>query len=383
MSLDYNSLLLATGFSAGCLGVTLLGSWVAARSERFLLTWACGTFCVVATVFTYSAYAEYRDNALLIATYIFLTGGFAFVYGAAYQFRTRRLPMPRVLLAVIIPTVIAIPAFVMEWNGVTIILMNVFATTLLLLTALEHARNYKEAPTPVLALTVLYSLVGLSFALCAAVLIADGKLVIAGPPQNWAETVNLIACIAGLSSIGALSFGLNQWRLAQVHKKEATTDALTGLLNRRALFDRYSNRVIGPDTAVVLFDLDMFKAINDRYGHAVGDEVLKMFARQIELHSRTTDAAVRLGGEEFALVLDGVKPGVAERIAENIRTAFSTHDIHIDGGTIRATVSAGIAFGTEGGLSLDAVLNASDKALYAAKHEGRNRVSVSNYLWAV
>lgn len=383
MSLDYNSLLLATGFSAGCLGVTLFGSWVAARTERFLLTWACGAFCVVATAFAYSAYAEYKTNALLIATYVFLTAGFAFVYGAAYQFRARRLPIPRVVLAVLIPTIIATPSFVMEWNAVTIILMNVFATILLSLTALEYVRNYKEAPTPVLALAVLYSLIGLSFALCAGVLIADGKLIVDGPPQNWAETANLITCIAGLSSIGALSFGLNQWRLAQVHKKEATTDALTGLLNRRALFDRYSNRVVGPDTAAVLFDLDMFKAINDRYGHAAGDEVLKVFARQVELHCRTTDAAARLGGEEFALVLEGVKPGAAERIAENIRTAFGTHDISVDGGTIRGTVSAGIAFGTEGGLSLDAVLNASDKALYAAKHEGRNRVSVSNYLWAV
>ena len=383
MSLDYNSLLLATGFSAGCLGVTLLGSWVAARTERFLLSWACGAFCIVATVFTYSAYAEYNAHGLLIATYMFLTGGFALVYGAAYQFRAHRLPIPRVLLAVLIPTVVAIPGIVMEWNAVTIILMNVFATILLLLTALEYVRNYKEAPTPVLALAVLYSLIGLSFALCATVLIADGKLVIAGPPQNWAETVNLIACIAGLGSIGALSFGLNQWRLAQVHKKEATTDALTGLLNRRALFDRYNNKAIGPGTAAILFDLDMFKSINDRYGHAAGDEVLKVFARQMELHCRTTDAAARLGGEEFALVLEGVKPGTAERIAENIRTAFGACDINVDGGTIRGTVSAGVAVGTETGLSLDAVLNASDKALYAAKHEGRNRVSVSNYLWAV
>ena len=93
-----------------------------------------------------------------------------------------------------------------------------------------------------------------------------------------------------MTGIGALSLALNQGRIARHHQLEAQTDALTGLLNRRALFDLHGKTPIGAFTAVVVFDLDGFKAINDQYGHAAGDEVLKVFAAELDGQpaSRTT-----------------------------------------------------------------------------------------------
>jgi diguanylate cyclase (GGDEF)-like protein len=111
-----------------------------------------------------------------------------------------------------------------------------------------------------------------------------------------------------MTGIGALSLALNQGRLARHHRRDALTDPLTGLLNRRALFDMHGNVPVGAFTAVVVFDLDNFKAINDEFGHAAGDEVLRVFAAELAGNLRQTDVAARMGGEEFALVLKRTVP---------------------------------------------------------------------------
>ncbi len=126
--------------------------------------------------------------------------------------------------------------------------------------------------------------------------------------------------------------------------------------------------------AVVVFDLDGFKAINDRFGHAAGDEVLKVFAEELSGNLRPTDVAARMGGEEFALVLKRTLPEMVEGTAERIRMAFAARAIETETGRLNCTVSAGFAFGSSEGLSFDKVLSAADKALYAAKRGGRNRV---------
>jgi diguanylate cyclase (GGDEF)-like protein len=158
---------------------------------------------------------------------------------------------------------------------------------------------------------------------------------------------------------------------------------LTGLLNRRALFDLYGQRSFGPLMAVIVFDIDRFKSVNDQHGHATGDLVLKLFAQELSTGLRAYDTVARLGGEEFALVLDNALPGRAEQIAERVRAAFAAREVTVDGKPFACTVSAGIALGTAEGVGFDSVLSAADKALYAAKRNGRNRVEVAVYLHAV
>ncbi|TIV65880.1 MAG: GGDEF domain-containing protein, partial [Mesorhizobium sp.] len=131
---------------------------------------------------------------------------------------------------------------------------------------------------------------------------------------------------------------------------------------------------VGAFMAVVVFDLDGFKAINDRFGHAAGDEVLKIFAEELSGNLRPTDVAARLGGEEFALVLKRTLPEMVEGTAEQIRMAFAARTIETETGRLNCTVSAGFALGSNEGVSFDKVLSAADKALYAAKRGGRNRV---------
>ncbi|NLR98829.1 GGDEF domain-containing protein [Rhizobium sp. P38BS-XIX] len=383
MLVDYNSLLLALGVSASCLAVTLVGSWFSRRPDTFLLTCSAGLVPLVVGIFIYGSYVDHPKPIFAILTFVLFFIGFPTIWVAGHQFRTRRLSKIRFFVSSVIGIVASVGPMLAGYDGLAFMADNVVVTILLLLTAREYWMSRREAPTPLYGITALYTMTAISFALCAAVLIADGKLVLGHAPDNWAEDFSLAVCIAGMTGIGALSLALHQWRQAALHRQEAITDSLTGLLNRRALFDLYGHRSFGPSMAVIIFDIDRFKAINDQHGHAAGDRVLKLFGEELSFGLRSSDTVARLGGEEFALVLDNTLPGRAEQVAERVRDAFAAQAINIDEKSFVCTVSAGVATGTVNGVGFDSVLRAADKALYEAKRNGRNRVEVAAYLHAV
>lgn len=383
MLVDYNSLLLALGVSASCLAVTLVGSWFSRRPDTFLLTCSAGLVPLVGGILIYGAYVDKPRPIYAILTFVLFFIGFATIWVAGHQFRTRRLSKARFLFGCLGGIAVSVGPMLAGYDGLAFIGDNVVVSLLLLLTAREYWLSRHEAPTPLYGIAALYTMTAISFALCAAVLIADGKLVLGHAPDNWAEDFSLAVCIAGMTGIGALSLALHQWRQAALHRHEAITDSLTGLLNRRALFDLYGHRTFGPSMAVIVFDIDRFKAINDQHGHAAGDLVLKLFGQELSVGLRASDTVARLGGEEFALVLDNTLPGRAEQVAERVRDAFAAQVVSIEDKSLVCTVSAGVATGTVKGIGFDEVLRAADKALYVAKRNGRNRVEVAAYLHAV
>ena len=383
MMLDYNSLLLALGVSAACLAVTLMGSWLVRRDETVLLTATIGLVLVVSGIFVYSAYVNSPETWLGVANFVLFHAGFATIWGAGKQFLAGRLSVPAIAIRALAAMVFSIVPMLSGYDGLAFIADNLAIALLLFATARQYWLARAEAPAPLLGITALYTLTAISFVLCAAVLISDGKLVLGKAPSNWAEDLSLAVCIAGMTGIGALSLALHQWRLAARHRLEAITDSLTGLLNRRALFDEYGTRPMGTTTAVIVFDIDHFKSVNDRFGHAAGDRVLKVFAGELAAHCRTGDTAARLGGEEFALVLKEIMPGRAELAAERIRRAFESREIHIDDEVLTCTVSVGVAPGRSKPLDFEAMLSAADKALYTAKRAGRNRVELAGHLQAI
>lgn len=303
--------------------------------------------------------------------------------GAGKQFLTGRVSLPAIAIRAIAAMVFSVVPMLSGYDGLAFIADNLAIALLLFATARQYWLARAEAPAPLLGITALYTLTAISFVLCAAVLISDGKLVLGKAPSNWAEDLSLAVCIAGMTGIGALSLALHQWRLAARHRLDAITDPLTGLLNRRALFDQYGTRPMGTTTAVIVFDIDHFKSVNDRFGHAAGDRVLNVFASELSAQCRAGDTAARLGGEEFVLVLKEIMPGRAELTAERIRRAFEAREIHIDDEVLTCTVSVGVAPGRSKSLDFDAMLSAADKALYVAKRAGRNRVELASYLKAV
>jgi diguanylate cyclase (GGDEF)-like protein len=166
-------------------------------------------------------------------------------------------------------------------------------------------------------------------------------------------------------------------RVAQFHKTAAMTDMLTGLYNRRAFLEA-ANLIIADcvkknrPVSVLLFDLDHFKSINDRFGHAVGDDALKLFAATATSKMRATDVIGRLGGEEFAAIVPGGEME-AGLVAERLRQAFEAAGVAISGYDIAATVSVGVATSVAP-MPIGPLLARADAALYAAKRGGRNRV---------
>jgi len=168
------------------------------------------------------------------------------------------------------------------------------------------------------------------------------------------------------------------------HKVAASVDPLTGIANRRAFLDtamrslKQRSRAPQPVSAL-LFDLDRFKSINDRYGHAVGDRVLRMFTDIALSELRSTDLIGRLGGEEFGAVLFGAEASSAVATAERIRRAFAASQPGSSAGDAGVSVSAGVAtVAADEQIEIETLLTRADEALYVAKARGRNRVEVAD-----
>lgn len=160
----------------------------------------------------------------------------------------------------------------------------------------------------------------------------------------------------------------------------ATTDALTGLPNRRhflAQLDQEAARIRrfdGAAVALLMLDLDHFKAINDSHGHATGDKVLQNFGRAVLDSLRKTDMAGRLGGEEFAILLVGTGQQEAQDFAERLRKHIAETAVAFNGGRLHYTVSIGVTTLRPDDASIDDTLARADDALYRAKGKGRNAV---------
>lgn len=162
----------------------------------------------------------------------------------------------------------------------------------------------------------------------------------------------------------------------------ASTDLLTGLLNRRAVMQQALSELrrakrYQKDLAVLMLDIDHFKQINDQYGHAAGDKVLRDFAVLCQQSIRDTDLLGRYGGEEFILVLPEVDLQTAILSAERIRMTVSQHHFTLtDNTALQLSCSIGIAMYLPERDDLDKLLLRADQALYQAKHQGRNRCAV-------
>jgi diguanylate cyclase (GGDEF)-like protein len=209
---------------------------------------------------------------------------------------------------------------------------------------------------------------------------ADGKTTLHLHPASGGFEPETLRLAEGLASQAAVA--LENARLHDVVQRQAVTDELTGLVNRRG-FDRTLEaeveraRRFGEPLTVILADIDDFKRINDLFGHAVGDVVLHSFADLLRSHVRDVDVAARIGGEEFAILLPGTDAGEAATVAERMRHSLSAFSVPAsDGRAVHMTSSFGIAqLGPSD--TGDHLLRAADEALYRAKAEGKNRIAKS------
>ncbi len=161
-------------------------------------------------------------------------------------------------------------------------------------------------------------------------------------------------------------------------QEQSIHDQLTGLYNRHYLQETMARefakaiRETAP-ISLAMIDVDYFKNVNDTFGHPVGDKVLKALAAQLINQSRAEDAVFRYGGEEFLVVLPNTSANTALKRAEQWRASFESSPVAVSSTAIRLTISLGVASFPRHGSTLDEILDAADRALYEAKHQGRNR----------
>ncbi|ALO42632.1 sensor domain-containing diguanylate cyclase [Pseudoalteromonas phenolica] len=171
-------------------------------------------------------------------------------------------------------------------------------------------------------------------------------------------------------------------QLNEVLHEQATTDELTGLSNRRALFDKVTiefnraKRLLTPLSLLIL-DIDFFKKVNDNYGHPVGDRVISQVADVLQKEVREYDLVGRLGGEEYAVVLPNTDAKQAGVVAERMRLSIENTTIEGEQIHIKVTCSFGVAEICASHNDVDDVFLSADKALYKAKQNGRNKVVVA------
>jgi len=213
-------------------------------------------------------------------------------------------------------------------------------------------------------------------------LIAGGNIIgavrLEGPEDSW--TAELEALLESYMSTAAAS--ISNLRALEAMKQLAIVDTLTGLHNRRFLKDyalkqiamaRRRERRLG----FITMDIDHFKSFNDKYGHEAGDRILRQFAQTVTRVVRDANLATRLGGEEFLVLLPETDANGCMAAAERIRRAVTRMTVSAGDKTIsQITVSLGIAVFPDHGSSVEEVLQASDKALYESKRNGRNRATL-------
>lgn len=200
----------------------------------------------------------------------------------------------------------------------------------------------------------------------------------------WVWGKGILKADLPVMSIFAKQIGisLERARLFQEVQGLAFTDPLTGLHNRRSLFElsrvefSRAHRLNRPICCLML-DLDHFKQVNDTYGHQAGDEVLKEFARRCKSSIREMDLIGRYGGEELIIILPETNLITALQIAERICEVVAERPIHTADGEINSTVSVGVAEKDEHTAQLETLIARADQAMYIAKHKGRNRVALS------
>jgi diguanylate cyclase (GGDEF)-like protein len=243
----------------------------------------------------------------------------------------------------------------------------------------ERRKAYKRR-WPAIAIPMLHGLVlMLPLIIGSALRPADQALTIG---SAWVATFAIELVLYAVGTVFII-FMLVSERTVSAHKTAASIDPLTELFNRRG-FSELGSRMIdreagaGRPVSVLIFDIDHFKSVNDRFGHAAGDEILKLFARVLVHTLRVTDIVGRVGGEEFAALL----PSSSEEAviaAERVRASFASAGVRVDDTPLPTSVSIGVAT-SERGLVLSALMEAADTALYRAKRGGRNRVETATEL---
>jgi diguanylate cyclase (GGDEF)-like protein len=380
MSLDTTTLYLVATMVAAMLGSMLL---FFGKQENIpaLKWWGTAYLLGAASVALWTVAAGALGEMLTMALTAVGFTACGMVWNAARVFHGRKPNLPGLVLGAIawIAAVMTLPP---EAHEIRLTIGAAIVAVYAALTATQlwsERRRTMQTRWPAIVVPVLHGFVLMLPILLGDLLHPHGDLF---ANSIW---VTVFAIELVLYSVGTVFviFMLVSERTVTAHKTAASMDPLTGMFNRRG-FAEATSRVIereahaGRPVTVMIFDIDHFKSINDRFGHPAGDEILKLFSAIVINSLRITDLSGRIGGEEFAALLPcSLEEAVVA--AERVREAFESSGIVDETGPVDTTVSIGVA-GGPAGTELEVLLAAADTALYQAKRGGRNRVEAAEEL---
>jgi len=382
MNLDVNTLFLVTIYVEAMLGLLLLFAWVQNSSIHAVAWWGWAHLLRAGSVMLFGMYGQVSDAISIDLANALLFTAFALTWSGARVF-DGRAPEPLYLVGGAILWILGSRApFFAESLNAKVLLSSGIITAYTWATAYEFWRGRSEP------LVSRWPAIFMLF--------AHGALFLLRTPlaqmMPWAPTSQVFDSVwLTVLSFEALLFtiaiafillAMAKERTELRHKTAALVDPLTGIANRRAFLEEVSalsqrQTADARPVAVLLADLDHFKSINDRFGHAAGDRVLQVFAQSAAARLGPSDLFGRLGGEEFAILLydAGREKGLA--VAERIRLSFEDAAAEVDGQPVGGTVSMGMVAAEPGYIDIPALLGRADEALYCAKERGRNRVEMA------
>jgi diguanylate cyclase (GGDEF)-like protein len=380
MSLDTSTLYLVATMVAGLLGSMLL-FFGSQENIPALKWWGTAYLLGAASVALWTLASPMLGGMLSLALNAVGFVACGMVWNASRVFHGRKPNLPGLVLGALV-WIAAVMTLAPEASALRMTIGAGIVAVYAALTATElwsERRRTLQRRWPAIAVPVLHG-----FVLMLPILLGD-LLHPHGNAFDGSIWVKVFAIELVLYAVGTVFviFMLVSERAVTVHKTAASVDPLTGMFNRRG-FAEACGRVIereasaGRPVTVMIFDIDHFKSINDRFGHPAGDEILKLFSAVVVNNVRISDLSGRIGGEEFAALLPcPLEEGVI--VAERVREAFEASGIVDETGPVDTTVSIGVA-GGPAGTELEVLLAAADTALYQAKRSGRNRVEAAEEL---
>ena len=384
MNLDVDTLFLVTIYVEAILGLLLLFAWVQNTSIYAVAWWGFADLLRAASVTLFGMYGSVPDLISIDVANVLLFTAFALTWTGARVFDHRR-PLPVLLFggAALWLVLCRIPSIAGAWD-VRALLSSGIITAYTWAAAYEFWRGRSEP------LVSRWPAIFMLFAHGALYLLRTpfGAMLPWSPTGNvvfqsvWLTVLSFEALLFTIA-IAFILLAMAKERTEHRHKTAALVDPLTGISNRRAFLQNSEAQLRRQATdprpiAVMLLDLDNFKSINDRFGHAIGDRTLQLFAEVAGSCLRRADLFGRLGGEEFAALLVDATRERALAVGEQIRSAFAEATGDVDGRPVVATVSIGIVISHDAVLDISALLAQADHALYRAKDNGRNRVEVAS-----
>ncbi len=374
IELDVTTLFVVATCITALLGLFLLSAWAQERI-RALAWWGSayliGGFSVA--IWSIEGLISPPLPAGTANALLFIACGM--IWNAARLFHGRPVLWGWLFAGSIIWLMACLSPEFLRWTAARIVLSSLIVASYTFLTAAELWRERRKTLLrrwPAIFVPMLHGAVFLFPIPLASMLPADGGMVSLATGWIAVFALETMLYVVGTAFIVLV---LAKERSVRVMRDAASTDDLTGLLNRRGFFAAAHQLVAlqakrREPVSVLMFDLDHFKSINDRFGHPLGDEVLRTFANAIGASLRAADVIGRFGGEEFVVILGG-NLADASVAAERVRLAFQAAGRVVAGREVGATVSIGVA---SGGIDVASLIATADAALYRAKSNGRNRV---------